>query len=149
MLFNKSFYELSHDELYEILKARCDIFVVEQNCPYPEVDEFDKICRHIALFEGDKLLAYCRLLPEKSRFDKASVGRVLATLRRRGYASEVMREALRYAFCEWSVESLVLDAQTYAIEFYEKLGFRVTSGEFLEDGIPHVQMTCVKENYGK
>lgn len=149
MLISKGFYELEHDEVYLIYKARCDVFVVEQNCPYPEVDEFDKICRHIALIENGVLLSYCRLLPENSRFSEASIGRVLATVRRRGYASEVVREALRVAFDEWRTASLILDAQTYAIEFYEKLGFRVSSGEFLEDGLPHVQMRQTGAEYGK
>lgn len=149
MLISKGFYDLTQDEIFLIYKARCDIFVVEQNCPYPEVDLYDKEARHIALLEGDTLLAYCRLLPKGCRFDAVSIGRVLATKRRCGYASEVVREAIRVAFCDWQAERIVLDAQTYAIEFYEKLGFSVTSGEFLEDGIPHVQMTLIGESYGK
>lgn len=150
MLTVKRFYELSQDELFAIYKARCDIFVVEQNCPYPEVDEFDKVAYHITYSEGGALLAYCRLLPERSRFQAASVGRVLATVRRRGYASLVVAEAIRVARDILKVDTLVLDAQTYVIEFYEKLGFAVTSGEFLEDGIPHVQMTWKRgDQYGK
>ena len=149
MLINKGFYELDHDELYLIYKARCDIFVVEQTCPYPEVDEFDKLCRHIALIENGELLAYCRLLPENSRFPEASVGRVLATRRRQGYASVVMREAVRVAFGEWGGASLILHAQTSVVAFYENFGFRVTSAEFLEDEIPHVEMRREGESYGK
>lgn len=140
MLISKGFYELTHDEIFDIFKARCDVFVVEQDCPYPEVDAYDKVARHIALYEGKTLLAYCRLLPKDSRFCDVSIGRVLATERRRGYASEVTREAIRVARDEWHAEGIQLDAQTYAIPFYERLGFSVTSEEFLEDGIPHVKM---------
>ena len=149
MLVTKDFYALTLDELFDLYKARCDVFVVEQNCPYPEVDEFDRAAKHILLYENDALVAYCRLLPKGVRFDEVSIGRVLATIRRKGYASLVVSEAIRVAFCEWKAEKIVLDAQTYAIEFYEKLGFSVTSGEFLEDNIPHVQMTMMGENYGK
>lgn len=142
----KVFDELSTRELYEILRVRTAVFVVEQNCPYQEADLFDLDSVHITLWEDGEILAYCRLLPKGCRFDEVSIGRVLATVRRRGYASEVVREALRYADEVWHADTVILDAQTYAEPFYRKLGFQKSSEEFLEDGIPHIRMTWRKDN---
>ena len=150
MLTVKRFDELTREELFAIYRVRTAVFVVEQNCPYQEVDEYDPDSVHITLWQGKMVLAYCRLLPKGCRFDEVSIGRVLATVRRRGYASRVVREALHYAETVFGCERVILDAQTYAERFYAKLGFVKSSDVFLEDGIPHIQMTyTAKKTDGK
>lgn len=144
----KRFSELSTRELYEIYRVRTEVFVVEQDCPYQEVDGYDLDSIHVTLWKNGKILAYCRLLPKGCRFSEVSIGRVLATVRRCGYASEVVRQALHYADTVWQADKIILDAQTYAEEFYRKLGFKKSSEEFLEDGIPHIQMTRIRGGTG-
>ena len=106
----KHFRELSAEELFDIYKLRVSVFVVEQACPYQEVDDADKLAYHVFLKDADGIQAYLRVLPEKDVFDEVSIGRVK------------------------------IEAQTYAKGLYEKAGFVQSSEEFLEDGIPHVQM---------
>lgn len=139
-IVSKHFSHLTIDELYEILKMRCEVFVLEQNCPYLDIDGLDKDAYHIFLKDGDKFLASLRVLPKKTAFDKVSIGRVLCTERRRGYATLILKEAIKTAREKLGADTIVLEAQTYAVSLYEKLGFKIISDEFLEDGIPHVKM---------
>ena len=139
-LVRKRFRELSTDELFEIYKLRSAVFVAEQNCPYQDVDDFDRDAIHMLLLEEGRILAYLRLLPAGTAAGEVSIGRVVAAERRRGYATRLVREALDTAVTELSADTVVLEAQTYARELYEKLGFVAVSDEFLLDGIPHVKM---------
>ena len=134
----KTFEELTRDELYEILKVRSAVFVVEQNCPYQDIDGVDRQALHVFLQEDGQILAYLRVF-EKDK-DRAQIGRVLTMVRGKGLGKAVFQAGLQAAGERLKKKSVYLEAQTYAIGFYEKEGFRVTSEEFLEDGIPHVKM---------
>ncbi len=136
----KTFRELSTEELFDIYKLRVAVFVVEQNCPYQEVDEKDKVSIHMMLKEEDRIVAYLRVLPPGVSFPEASIGRVIAMERRKGYGSILVKEGIQKALETYKTDTITIEAQTYAEEFYTKLGFVRTSEEFLEDGIPHIQM---------
>ncbi len=136
----KHFNDLTPDDLWKIFYSRCAVFVVEQNCPYQDIDKFDKVGYHLWLEEDGKLLAYCRALPENTFFPTPSVGRVISLRRREGLATKIVEEGMKVAVEKFSAETITIEAQTYARELYEKVGFRQTSDEFLEDGIPHIQM---------
>ena len=139
-LIIKRFEELTTDELYELLKIRVDIFVVEQKCPYQELDEKDKRAYHIYLKENNQIKAYLRLLDAGVSFKEVSIGRVLSTERGKGYARKVIEEGIKIAKERLKADKIKIEAQVYAQKMYEKIGFRAISKEFLEDGIPHIQM---------
>ena len=136
----KSFHELTLDELYEIIKIRSAVFVVEQNCVYQDIDDLDKAALHLWLEEDGEIVSYLRVLPPETVRKEAAIGRVLATKRRKGYATALLKEALRAIEERFGTDTVYLEAQTYARGLYEKLGFRQISEEFLEDGIPHIKM---------
>ncbi|MBR6654939.1 MAG: GNAT family N-acetyltransferase [Oscillospiraceae bacterium] len=137
----KRFEELDINELYEILKLRVDVFVVEQNCPYPELDDKDKSAWHVYIREDGKITAYLRVLDPGVSFDTAAIGRVISTRRRCGLGTTLLREGIRVARERMNTPAIKIEAQTYARAFYELQGFQQTSDEFLEDGIPHIEMT--------
>lgn len=147
-LIKKRFWELSTEELFEIYKLRISVFVVEQKCPYQDVDDFDKDAVHMFFRENGRILAYLRVLPAGTAFDEVSIGRVIAVERRKGYATRLVAEGLRTGADEMNARSVVLEAQTYAGGLYEKLGFVRISEEYLEDGIPHVKMRWSKGDAG-
>ena len=134
----KYFDELSTLELFEIYKARTNVFVVEQNCPYPEVDDIDKRAYHVAVREGGEIKAYCRVF-EKDR-ETAHMGRVLSTERGKGWGAVILKAGIDTAKTVMKKSRLFIEAQQYAKGFYEKEGFVQISDMFLEDGIPHIRM---------
>ena len=136
----KHFSQLSAQELFEIYKLRVSVFVVEQHCPYQEVDDADKAAYHVWLQDEDGIEAYARVLPQGAAFRSAAIGRVIAVKRRRGLGSRVVAAAIDVAASKFNADKITIEAQVYARGLYEKLGFRQTSDEFLEDGIPHIQM---------
>ena len=140
-LTGKHFSELTTEELFDIYKLRVSVFVVEQNCPYQEVDSADKTAYHIWLKEDGELLAYLRVLPRGVVREEVSLGRVIAVRRRCGWGSRILAAGIRTAVERFGADCIVIEAQTYARGLYEKAGFVQTSEEFLEDGIPHIQMT--------
>lgn len=135
-VFIKKFNELTLEELYEILKIRVNVFVVEQNCPYPELDDVDKDAYHVYMQVEDKIVAYLRVY----KTDYVRIGRVLSIKRRQGLGTLVMNEGIKVAKEKYNAQKIVIEAQTYAREMYEKLGFVKVSDEFLEDCIPHIKM---------
>lgn len=136
----KHFSDLSTEELFAIYRLRIAVFVVEQNCPYQEIDEADKAAWHLWLREGEDIVAYARVLPPGITFPTASLGRVIAVKRRCGLGSQILAAALDTAREKFGAAPLTIEAQVYARALYEKAGFRQTSDVFLEDGIPHIQM---------
>lgn len=138
----KRFDELTVDELYDILKLRVDVFVVEQNCPYPEIDGKDRSGFHVILREEGKIVAYLRALEPGVSFEEASLGRVITApeKRRTGIGSILLQEGIRVVRENMDAPGIRIEAQVYARKFYELQGFVQTSEEFLEDGIPHIEM---------
>lgn len=136
----KHFSELSAEELFEIYKLRVSVFVVEQTCPYQEVDDFDRMAYHIWLQDESGIQAYARVLPQGIAFEDAGIGRVIAVKRRAGLGTQIVQAAIDTAASKLGAERVTLEAQVYARGLYDKLGFVQTSEEFLEDNIPHIQM---------
>lgn len=137
----KPFDKLTTQELFNIYKLRVDVFVVEQQCPYHEVDDIDLESYHIYLQnDNSKILAYCRLYEQEGRYH---IGREIASERRKGYGTQIMKTAVKFATEELHADTISIEAQTYAKNFYEKLGFIQTSEPFDEDGIPHIQMKYI------
>ncbi len=136
----KRFEELTADELYEILKARAAVFVVEQNCAYQDIDGKDKYAYHVFLKDEAGIQAYLRVIEKGISFEEASIGRVLTIKRGCGLGKILMLEGIKIAKEKLNADRIRIGAQCYAKAFYEKVGFRQASGEYLEDGIPHIQM---------
>ncbi len=136
----KHFSELSTNELFELYKLRISVFVVEQKCPYQEIDDADRVAYHLWLKDDNGIEAYARVLPQGTVFPTAAIGRVIAVKRRRGLGSKIVEAAINTAKTLLHADKITIEAQTYARSLYEKHGFRQTSEEFLEDGIPHIQM---------
>jgi len=138
----KSFNELSTDELYNILRLRSEIFVVEQNCVYNDLDGLDKAAVHQFLKKDGEIIAYSRLLKPGTRFSEYSIGRVVVkqTERGTGLGIKMMEEAKKYIVNEWSATKIKISAQSYLQRFYESLGFEIITEMYLEDGIPHLRM---------
>ena len=139
-LKTKTFNELNIQELYALLKAREAVFVVEQSCPYQEADGKDPVSLHVWLEENGQVLAYLRVLPAGVSCPETALGRVLTLRRGAGLGRKILEAGLEAAEKAFGPGPIRIEAQTYATGFYEKFGFKVVSEEFLEDGIPHVEM---------
>ncbi|MGV0817956.1 GNAT family N-acetyltransferase [Martelella sp. AMO21009] len=133
---------LTPGELHDLLRLRIDVFVVEQNCPYPEIDGKDPEALHLRLLEDGRLAAYARIFAADPSKSEARIGRVVVAPDYRGQrlGERIMREAI--AACEKRSPgaAIAISAQAHLQRFYGTLGFSVTSAEYLEDGIPHVDM---------
>lgn len=137
----KHFSELTLDELFEIYKLRVSVFVVEQNCPYQEVDDADKAACHLYMKDETGIQAYLRVLPKGAVHDEVAVGRVISVKRRCGIGTQIVKAGIAVARERFHARCILIGAQTYARKFYENVGFRQSGEEFLEDGIPHIPMT--------
>ena len=135
---SKFFSELSTNELYEILKIRAEIFVVEQNCVYQDMDDKDYDSLHIFFEDGGRGVAYLRAFTKDE--DTVQMGRVLTLEHGKGLGGKLLKEGIEQIRKKQNPKKIYIEAQCYAIGFYEREGFVVCSDEFLEDGIPHVQM---------
>ena len=141
ILHEKRFRELTVDELYELLRVRSDVFVVEQDCVYQDMDGDDQASIHLWLTEGGKVVALCRVCPAGTHMEAVSIGRVITTERGKGYGKQIMLEGIRAAQEHFGAERIDIEAQEYARGFYEQVGFRQSSDPFILDGIPHIRMT--------
>ena len=144
-LHKKSFQELTTDELYELLRVRSEVFVVEQNCVYQDLDGDDQQSVHLWLTVEDKVVALARVCPAGSHMKEISIGRVITTERGKGYGKQIMLHAIDAAIEHFGATLIVIEAQEYARGFYESVGFRQSSEPFMLDGIPHIRMTWTKE----
>lgn len=138
----KPFNALSVNELYDILRLRSEIFVVEQNCVYLDLDGKDKVALHLfGEYEG-KIVAYVRLFKAGICFDNASIGRVTvaANYRDRKWGHELMREAIVGIALHFGESKITIGAQLYLKKFYESHKFIQSSDMYLEDDIPHIEM---------
>ena len=135
---SKFFGELSTKELYEILRSRAEIFVVEQNCVYQDLDGIDYESLHIFYEEDERVTAYLRAFRKDA--DTVQMGRVLTLHHGAGLGGRLLKEGIGQIRAKMHPARIYIEAQCYATGFYEREGFRICSEEFLEDGIPHVQM---------
>lgn len=145
VLHIKTFRELTTDELYELLRIRSEVFVVEQNCVYQDMDGDDQMSIHLWLTMAERVVAMARVCPAGTHMSEISIGRVVTTERGRGYGKRVMCHAIDTAVEHFGAKRIDIEAQEYAKSFYESVGFRQSSDTFLLDGIPHIRMTWTKE----
>lgn len=141
----KEFNALSVEEFHEILKLRIDIFVVEQNCPYPELDGKDKIAYHFFAVENDNplnIVAYTRLFKPGDYYREAAIGRVVVNrnFRKQNLGHQLIDKSIQQVHEKFNTTTIKIGAQTYLKEFYESHGFGQIGEGYLEDGIPHIYM---------
>jgi ElaA protein len=140
----RGFADFSAGQLYDVLRFRQAIFVVEQSSPFPDLDGLDRHARHLLLRIDGRLAGYARLIryPEEGRI---AIGRVAIAerWRRQGFARLIMQEALAHCRRDYPERAITLSAQTYLAPFYERLGFNATSPPYDDYGVPHVAMTLL------
>ena len=145
VLHKKWFSELTTQELYELLRIRSDVFVVEQDCVYQDLDYDDQPALHLWLTEEDRIVALCRVCPAGTHMEEVSIGRVITTVRGKGYGRQIMLVGIEAAKEHFVAKRMDIEAQEYAKGFYEQVGFRQSSEPFILDGIPHIKMTYTAE----
>jgi len=141
----QTFQELTVEQLFDVLKLRMDVFVVEQHCAYPELEEYDRRpeTRHLSGRNAlGQLLAYARILPPGLRYSEVNLGRfvVRADSRKQGIGRQLLQTALQEISRCWPGQAIKISAQGYLQTFYEQYGFIRLTEVYLEDGIPHVEM---------
>ncbi len=138
----KSFEELTKAELYQLLQLRNEVFVLEQQCAYQDLDGMDDKAVHVMGFEDQEMVAYTRIFPPGVYDDYARIGRVVVrnTYRNKGMGIEIMQATMDAVKSNYQTTAMSLSAQTYLVKFYRDMGFSETGNEYLEDGIPHVLM---------
>ena len=140
----KPFQRLSLNELYDALKLRSEVFVVEQTCIYPDLDNKDLVdnAHHLLAYKGTNLVAYARLLPPSISYDNVSFGRVVVDEKYRslGLGRSLMKNILMHCNKLWPNQDIDIGAQKYLRAFYASFGFEVVSNIYLEDGIEHIDM---------
>ncbi|WP_370478057.1 GNAT family N-acetyltransferase [Tamlana flava] len=138
----KSFKELTKQELYDLLQLRSEVFVVEQNCVYQDVDGKDEKAFHVLGFKHDKLVAYSRIFKPGDYFEKASIGRVVVAKkeRRYKYGYDIMEASIKAIKNNFKESIIKISAQSYLKQFYTNVGFKAIGEEYLEDDIPHIAM---------
>jgi ElaA protein len=139
----KHFSKLSVNELYELLKLRVNIFVVEQNCPYPECDDKDKDAYHVMGYnENFELVAYARILAPGVSYESASIGRVVVREdhRKHKLGYQLMERTIADTFSTYKTEKITISAQYHLEKFYGTLGFKSVGDVYPEDDIPHIKM---------
>ena len=142
----KPFNELSVSELYNILKLRSEIFVVEQNCVYLDTDDKDQASFHLCGWLNNNLVAYSRILPPGIAFKEASIGRVSTapSYRKNGAGRRLMEKAIDITLNQFQGAGIQIGAQLYLNKFYSSLGFYQIGEGYIEDGIPHIHMLFSK-----
>ena len=138
----KEFNDLSTEELYSILQLRTEIFVVEQNCVFQDMDGKDEDAYHLMCYEDDRLIAYTRLLPAGISYNECSIGRVVTKKINRGtgIGKELMAISIEYCYRLFGKSPIRIGAQVYLEKFYSSFGFKKESDIYIEDGIPHIEM---------
>ncbi|MBR6928167.1 MAG: GNAT family N-acetyltransferase [Methanobrevibacter sp.] len=139
--FLKKFNELSLDELYGIIKLRLEVFVVEQDCVYQDLDDKDQVSYHLFLKDNDEIIAVLRIIPENVSYDEMAIGRLIVKkpYRGRGLSKMMMEKAIEFITSDLGKDRIRLSGQAYLTDFYIGLGFRKVSDEYLEDGIKHFE----------
>jgi ElaA protein len=138
----KTFQELTTKELYYLLQLRVEIFCVEQNCVYQDLDGKDEKALHVIGTKNNKIVAYTRVFKPGDYFKKSSIGRVVVSKeeRKHKYGNDIMEASIKTVKDYFNETAIKLSAQTYLRKFYNNLGFKEIGEEYLEDGIPHIAM---------
>ncbi|MGB5665275.1 MAG: GNAT family N-acetyltransferase [Maribacter sp.] len=141
-IITKNFEELTNDELYGILQLRAEVFVVEQDCVYQDMDGKDQKALHVIGIKNNEIVAYTRIFKSGEYFKEASIGRVVVKQveRKYGYGYEIMNASIKTIKEQLNETKIYLSAQTYLKKFYNSLGFKEVGEGYLEDGIPHIGM---------
>ena len=137
----KEFKELTTEELYEILKLRAEVFVVEQNCPYQDLDDKDQSSYHLFLEDNGQIISVLRILPENIAYKEMAIGRLIVkkSYRGKGISRKMMARAMEFITDDLGKEKIRLSGQDYLSDFYQSLGFEKVSEMYLEDGIEHFE----------
>ncbi|MDE1205479.1 GNAT family N-acetyltransferase [Tenacibaculum larymnensis] len=138
----KTFQELTTSELYELLQLRSEVFVVEQDCVYQDIDGKDQKALHVIGVKEGKIIAYTRLFNSGEYFDTPSIGRVVVkeSERKYGYGHDLIKVSIKAIVDNYNETTITISAQTYLQKFYESHGFKQVVEGYLEDGIPHIRM---------
>ncbi len=141
-IISKTFSQLTIEQLYDILQLRSEVFVVEQDCVYQDIDGKDQKALHVLGYKNEKLIAYTRVFKSGDYFDHASIGRVvvLENERHHQYGYDIMKASINAIESYFNETTIEISAQVYLNTFYRNLGFNKVGEEYLEDGIPHVKM---------
>lgn len=138
-----SFSDLSNIDLHNIMQLRQSVFVVEQNCPYLDSDDYDPVAHHCILKVNNQIAAVTRILPPGNTYEKySSIGRVVNKniYRGKGYGNDIMKASIDFCKKNYPSHDIKISAQTYLRQFYSNLGFKATGEYYLEDNIPHMAM---------
>jgi len=138
----KTFNQLTTSELYDLLQLRSEVFVVEQDCVYQDIDGKDQKALHVLGIKNNRVVAYTRIFKPGDYFDKASIGRVVVreSERQYKYGYDIMKTSIEAVDFHFKETTIKVSAQTYLKKFYNNLGFKQVGEEYLEDGIPHIAM---------
>ena len=138
----KTFNKLTKIELYSLLRLRAEVFVVEQDCPYQDVDNKDQKALHVFAVENEEVIAYTRVFKPGDYFQEASIGRVVTkpSYRGTGLGQKLMQNTIDFIENSTISKPIRISAQTYLIQFYESYGFKKVGIKYEEDGIPHIGM---------
>jgi ElaA protein len=138
----KPFDALTNKELYSILKLRSEIFVVEQNCVFLDMDDKDQVCQHLMLFQQKQLMAYARIVPAGTSYAQPSIGRIVSSsaARGKGFGKMLVKLAIDNCIRLCGNKPIKIGAQLYLQTFYESFGFVKSSEVYDEDGIDHIEM---------
>ena len=142
----KQFYDLTLDELYAILRLRAQVFIVEQDCVYQDLDDVDREAWHVYIQDNEEIIGYLRVIDKGKRLDEVSIGRVVSLHRKQGVGRMLMETGKMVAKEKFGATKIKIGAQIQAQPFYEKVGFVPCSAPYLEDGIPHVYMIYEEKN---
>ena len=138
----KTFDDITTQELYSVIKARVNVFVVEQNCPYPDLDDYDQKAVHLWAENEGEILAYCRIFDKGIKYKETSIGRVITTEkgRAKGLGRQLIKYALEVIENRLHQTEVRISAQDYLLRFYSDFGFVDTGKKYLEDNLPHTEM---------
>lgn len=142
----KAFKDLTTSELYQVLRLRSEVFVVEQVCVYQDIDSKDEKALHVLGWKENTIIAYSRIFKPGDYFDMASIGRVVVkkSERRYGYGHDIMKASIEAVENVFNETGIKISAQKYLEKFYQSHGFNKQGEEYLEDGIPHICMINCK-----
>lgn len=144
-----SFDELTNVQLYDILKLRQDVFIIEQHCIYPDIDEFDKKASHFLIYEHEELVAYSRIFAPDIKYNtETSIGRIIVSQKKRGgsLGKTLIKKSINYCITNYPNSDIRIEAQAKLKNYYSELGFIEDSEVYLVDGIDHLQMIFKAKN---